>query len=113
MEELLEKISPKRQERFLNPRMSDYYKTFFFGKYGYRMYTIKVGRKWVVLRSNSHRARISLERFKTIAFVQWRRDVEAHTFNPSGKRKREWYKDYGFYKNPRDYFIDTRHLSWK
>ena len=113
MEELLEKISPERQERLLNPQMSDHYKTFLFGKYGYRIYTVKVGRKWVMLSSNNHRARISLDKFRTIAFVQWRRDVEVHTFNLSGKRKREWYRAYGFDKNPRDYFIYSKHLSWR
>ena len=113
MEELLEKISPERQERLLNPQMSDHYKTFLFGKYGHRIYTVKVGRKWVMLRSNNHRARISLDKFRTIAFVQWRRDVEYHTYNPYKKRKREWYRAYGFYKNPRDYFIYSKHLSWR
>ena len=63
MVELLEKISPERQERLLNPQMSDHYKTFLFGKYGHRIYTVKVGRKWVMLRSNNHRARISLDKF--------------------------------------------------
>ena len=113
MEELLEKISLERQERLLNPQMSDHYKTFLFGKYGYRIYTVKVGRKWVMLRSNNHRARISLDKFRTIAFVQWRRDVEFHTYNSSKKRKREWYRAYGFDKNPRDYFIYSKHLSWR
>ena len=114
MEELLERISPERQERLLNPQMSDHYKTFLFGKYGYRIYTVKVGRKWVMLRSNNHRARISLDKFRTIAFDQWRRDVESHVFEPSTKRKkREWYRAYGFDKNPRDYFINSKHLSWK
>ena len=113
MEELLEKISLERQERLLNPQMSDHYKTFLFGKYGHRIYTVKVGRKWVMLRSNNHRARISLDKFRTIAFVQWRRDVEFHTYNSSKKRKREWYRAYGFDKNPRDYFIYSKHLSWR
>ena len=113
MEELLEKISLERQERLLNPQMSDHYKTFLFGKYGHRIYTVKVGRKWVMLRSNNHRARISLDKFRTIAFVQWSRDVEFHTYNSSKKRKREWYRAYGFDKNPRDYFIYSKHLSWR
>ena len=113
MEELLEKISLERQERLLNPQMSDHYKTFLFGKYGHRIYTVKIGRKWVMLRSNNHRARISLDKFRTIAFVQWRRDVEYHTYNPYKKRKREWYRAYGFDKNPRDYFIYSKHLSWR
>ena len=113
MEELLEKISLERQERLLNPQMSDHYKTFLFGKYGHRIYTVKVGRKWGMLRSNNHRARISLDKFRTIAFVQWRRDVEFHTYNSSKKRKREWYRAYGFDKNPRDYFIYSKHLSWR
>ncbi len=113
MEKLYEKISPERQERLLNHQMSDHFETFFMGKFGNRMYQIKIGRKWVTMRSRSHRARLSLENFKTKAFVQWRRDVESHTFVPNEKRKREWYKAYGFTKQPRDYFLDPKHLSWK
>jgi hypothetical protein len=113
IETLIEKITPERQERLLNPKMSDHFKTFFMGKYGFRLYEIKVGRKWVTMRSNCHRARISIDKFKTLAFVQWRRDAETDTFIPQQKRKREWYKDYGFTKNPRDYFVDTNHLWYK
>ena len=64
MEILLDTISPERQERLLNPQMSDHFKTFMCGKYGYRLYTIKIGRKWVMLRSNNHRARITLDKYK-------------------------------------------------
>ena len=113
IENLLKPISAERQERLLNPRMSDHFQTFMCGKYGYRIYTIKIGRKWVTMRSNNHRARISLEKFKTLAFVTWRRNVESHTFNPQEKRKRNWYRDYGFDKNPRDYLLYDKHLSWK
>ena len=113
IEDLLEPISPERQERLLNPKMSDHFKTFICGKYGYRLYTIKIGRKWVTMRSNNHRARMSLDKFKTLAFVQWRRDCESFTYTPSQKRKREWYKDFGFTQNPRDYIINHKHLNWK
>ena len=113
MEKLHEKISPERQERLLNPQMSDHFETFFIGKFGNRLYQIKIGRKWVTMRSNCHKARISIEKFKTLAFVQWRRDVESYTFVPNEKRKREWYKDYGFTKKPRDYLLYDKHLSWK
>ena len=70
MELLIDIINSKRQERLLNPQMSDHFKTFFMGKFGYRLYEIKIGRKWVTLRSNTHRTKISLEAFKTKAFVQ-------------------------------------------
>jgi hypothetical protein len=113
MELLFDTISPERQERLLNPQMSQHFSTFFHGKFGHRRYDIKIGRKWVIMRSNNHRARISLEKFKTLAFVQWRRDVESYTFNPNKKRKREWYKDFGFEKHPRDYVLDPKHLLWK
>jgi len=113
MEKLYETISPERQERLLNPQMSDHFETFFMGKFGHRMYQIKIGRKWVTMRSRSHRARLSLENFKTKAFVQWRRDAESDSFVSGQKRKREWYKDYGFTKQPRDYFVNPKHLSWK
>ncbi len=112
IEDLLETITPERQERLLNPQMSDWFRTLFLGKYGFRVYDIKVGRKWVMMRSNNHRARIPVEKFKTLAFVTWRRDCETATYNPKETRKREWYKDYGFNKPPRDYFLDPKHLHW-
>jgi len=64
MENLIEKISETRQERLLNPQMSDHFKTFFQGKYGVKIYDIKVGRKWVYIRSNSHRARLTWRSLK-------------------------------------------------
>ena len=51
--------------------------------------------------------------FKTLAFVQWRRDCESFTYTPLQKRKREWYKDFGFNQHPRDYIINYKHLNWK
>jgi len=113
MENLIETISLERQERLLNPQMSDHFRTFFMGKFGHRIYEIKIGRKWVTLRSNNHRTRISLDAFKTKAFVQWRRDCESFTFIPSKKRKREWYKEFGFFQNPREYILNPKHLLWK
>ena len=113
IEELFETISPERQERLLNPQMSDWFRTWFFGKYGHRVYDIKIGRKWVTMKSKTHRARISLEKYKTLAFVVWRRDAESHSYIPKQKRPREWYKEYGFDKNPRDYYLDPKHLHWK
>ena len=113
MEKLHIRISPERQERLLNPQMADHFETFFMGKFGNRLYQIKIGRKWVMMRNSTHRARLSLENFKTKAFVQWRRDAESDSFVSGQKRKREWYKDYGFTKQPRDYFVNPKHLSWK
>lgn len=119
MENLIDKISETRQERLLNPQMSDHYKTMFFGKYGWRIYTIKVGRKWVYMRSNSHRAKLSLDKFKTHAFVQWQCDAKTHAssvaYDETGsyKRPRAWWKNYGFTSNPADILYTKGDLVWK
>ena len=89
MEILIDKISETRQERLLNPQMSDHYRTWFQGKYGMKLYDIKVGRKWVFIRSKSHRARLPLAKFKTQAFVQWHCDARSpnHGIHVKPKRK--------------------------
>jgi len=119
LENLIEKISETRCERLLNPQMSDHFKTFFQGKYGMKIYDIKVGRKWVYIRSNSHRARLPLAKFKTQAFVQWHCDARTHasseTYRETGKYKRSrgWWKNYGFESNPADVNYNRGHLIWK
>jgi len=114
IEDLLEPISPERQERLLNPRMSDHFKTFMCGKYGYRLYTIKIGRKWVTMRSNNHRARISLDKYKTIAFKEWKESAISDTLKLNNNTKpKGWWSDYGFDRNPLDVLLERKHLTWR
>tara|TARA_R110002012_G_scaffold16855_1_gene64307 strand:- start:12 stop:365 length:354 start_codon:yes stop_codon:yes gene_type:complete len=114
IENLLEPISLERQERFLNPQMSDHFKTFICGKYGYRLYTIKIGRKWVMMRSNNHRARIALNKYKTLAFREWRESALSDTLKLNNNIKpREWWVDYGFTSNPQDVLLERKHLTWR
>ena len=106
MEELLEKISLERQERLLNPQMSDHYKTFLFGKYGHRIYTVKVGRKWVMLRSNTHIKRLTLTTFKELARKNWiadaRSDAVFKNVDRTGNFKlpNQWWLQYGLSEKP-------------
>ena len=119
LENLINKISETRGERLLNPKTSDHYETMFSGKYGVKIYEIKVGRKWVHIRSKSHRARLALAKFKTQAFVQWHCDARTHasseTYAETGKYKKKqgWWKNYGFESNPADVNINRGHLIWK
>ena len=84
------------------------------GKYGYRLYTIKIGRKWVMLRSNNHRARITLDKYKTLAFREWRESAlsDALKLNNNIKPK-SWWTAYGFDKNPLDVLLNRKHLTWR
>ena len=114
IENLLAPISLERQERFLNPQMSDHFKTFICGKYGYRIYTIKIGRKWVMMRSNNHRARIALNKYKTLAFREWKESAISETLKLNNNLKpREWWTDYGFTSNPQDVLLERKHLTWR
>jgi hypothetical protein len=118
MENLVHSISETRMERLLNPKMSDHFYTNFVGKYGYRGYEIKVGRKWVTMRSNAHKVRMPLAKFKVHAFLQWRRDsmtdASCKVYNETGKysRPRAWWKDYGFTSNPKDFNYEPSRLAW-
>ena len=118
MENLIESVSEKRMERLNNPQMSDHYQTLFFGKYGTRLYEVKVGRKWVTMRSNSHRVRMSLSKFKVHAFLQWRKDsmtdASCKVYDETGNylKPRNWWKDYGFKSNPKDFVYDKSRLAW-
>jgi len=114
IENLLEPISSERQERLLNPRMSDHFKTFMCGKYGYRLYTIKIGRKWVTMRSNNHRARISLDKYKTIAFKEWKESAISDTLKLNNNTKpKGWWNGYGFDSNPLDINLNHKHFIWR
>lgn len=118
MENLVNAISETRMERLLNPKMSDHFYTNFHGKYGFRGYEIKVGRKWVTMRSNAHRVRMSLDNFKVHAFLQWRRDsmtdASCKVYNETGKyaRPNAWWKEYGFTSNPKDFNYTPSRLAW-
>lgn len=119
MQSLIEDISPERQEKLLNPKSSDHYETFFYGKYGRRLYTIKVGRKWVYMRSNAHKARITFNRFKSLAFSEWKRCASTHAltkvYEETGKYKYKnvWWRDYGFETNPLKEKLSVRDTLWK
>ena len=118
MENLVIKDSETLMERLLNPQMSDHYKTLFFGKYGTRVYEVKVGRKWVFMRSNSHRTRMPLAKFKVHAFLEWRRQAmtmastEAFIKTDRYLKPKGWWKNYGFESNPKDFVYDKSRLAW-
>ncbi len=118
MENLMEICSETRRERLLNPQMSDHFYTNFYGKFGYRPYEIKVGRKWVFMRNPVHKVRMPLAKFKVHAFLQWRHDAmmdaSSKTYKNIGKysRPRGWWKNYGFESNPKYYDYDKSRLAW-
>ena len=114
IEDLLEPISLERQERLLNPQMSDHFKTFITGKYGYRIYTIKIGLKWVTMKSNNHRARIALDKYKTLAFREWKESALSHALKLNNNIKpKGWWTAYGFETNPQDFIINRKHITWR
>ena len=118
MLKLYDNFSEAKMDRFLNPQMSDHYETYFYGKYGRRLYTIKVGRKWVYMRSNAHKVRMPLRKFKVHAFLEWRRiartqaSLEAMDTNGNYKRKKGWWKAFGFATNPENFEFTTKDLAW-
>ena len=118
MLKLYDNFSEAKMDRFMNPQMSDHYETYFYGKYGRRLYTIKVGRKWVYMRSNAHKVRMPLRKFKVHAFLEWRRiartqaSLEAMDANGNYKRKRGWWKAFGFESNPENFEFTTKDLAW-
>ena len=115
MIKLLEDISESRQEKLLNPKMSDHYQTFFYGKYGRGLYEIKVGRKWVTMKSKSHKARMSLAKFEVHAFLEWKRCAESDACvlgsHKGYKKPRNWWKEYGFGSNPETFIYDKSRLA--
>ena len=118
MENLIENVSEKRMERLTNPQMSDHYQTLFFGKYGTRLYEVKVGRKWVTMKSNNHKARLPLHKFRDLAFLEWRKTAmtEASTkgYKETGTyhKAKGWWKAYGFTSNPQDFNYNPSRLAW-
>jgi hypothetical protein len=73
----------------------------------------------VHIKSKAHRARLSLAKFKTQAFVQWHCDARNHasseTYMETGayKKKQGWWKNYGFESNPAETIYNKGHLIWK
>jgi hypothetical protein len=118
MLKLYKDFSEAKQEKLLNPQMSDEFETFFYGKYGRRLYTIKVGRKWVYMKSSAHKVRMPLRKFKVHAFLEWRRiartqaSVEAMQETGKYKRKNGWWKAFGFETNPENFEFTTKDLAW-
>ena len=104
---LHDSISEERQNYLLNPQNRDYYITHLYHTYGRRVYSVKVGWKWVYLRSNAHVQRMRLSKFKEIAMSNWIRDSKAdasfQAYKDTGSYKRtdkNWYIKYGFKVNP-------------
>lgn len=118
MEKLFDEFSLAKMDRFLSPQMSDHYQTYFYGKYGRRIYTIKVGRKWVYMKSNAHRVRMPLRKFKVHAYLEWRRiartQASREAMQETGKYKRKigWWKNFGFETNPDNFEYTTKDLAW-
>ena len=77
IEQLTDWISETRQERLLNPKSGDHFRTRLAYLYGTRFYTVKVGRKWVMLRSNTHIKRLTLRTFKELARKNWIADARS------------------------------------
>ena len=77
IEQLVDNISETRQERLLHPKSGDHFKTRLAYLYGTRFYTVKVGRKWVMLRSNTHIKRLTLTTFKELARKNWIADARS------------------------------------
>ena len=105
IEQLIDWISETRQERLLNPQSGDHFRTRLAYLYGTRFYTVKVGRKWVMLRSNAHIKRLSLIVFKALAKKNWIADASSDAvftnYEKTGKFKlpRQWWLQYGLSKN--------------
>ena len=106
MEELIDNISETRQERLLNPQSGDHFRTRLAFMYGTRFYTVKVGRKWVMLRSNTHIKRLTLTTFKELARKNWIADARSNAVfknkEKTGKFKlpNQWWLQYGFSEKP-------------
>ena len=106
MEELLDNISDTRQERLLNPQSGDHFRTRLAYLYGTRFYTVKVGRKWVMLRSNTHIKRLTLRTFKELARKNWiadaRSDALLKNVEITGNYKlpNQWWLKYGLSEKP-------------
>ena len=106
IEQLTDWISETRQERLLNPKSGDHFRTRLAYLYGTRFYTVKVGRKWVMLRSNAHIKRLPLIVFKELARKNWIADAKSDAlFNNKEKTEkfklpRQWWLQYGLSEKP-------------
>ena len=106
VEQLIDWISETRQERLLNPQSGDHFRTRLAYLYGTRFYTVKVGRKWVMLRSNAHIKRLPLIVFKELARKNWIADASSDALfknkEKTGKFKlpRQWWLQYGLSEKP-------------
>ena len=106
MEELIDWISDTRQERLLNPKSGDYFYTRLAFIYGTRFYSIKVGRKWVMLRSNTHIKRLTITKFKELARKNWIADARSDAIfkykekTGNFKLPNQWWLKYGLIEKP-------------
>ena len=106
MEQLIDWISDTRQELLLNPKSGDYFYTRLAFIYGTRFYSVKVGRKWVMLRSNTHIKRLTLRTFKELARKNWIADARSDALfknqAKTGKFKlpNQWWLKYGLTEKP-------------
>jgi len=106
IEQLIDWISETRQERLLNPQSGDHFRTRLAFMYGTRFYTIKVGRKWVMLRSNTHIKRLTLTTFKELARKNWIADARSDAIfkykekTGNFKLPNQWWLKYGLSEKP-------------
>ena len=106
IEQLTDWISETRQERLLNPKSGDHFKTRLAFIYGTRFYTVKVGRKWVMLRSDAHIKRLTIATFKELARKNWiadaRSDALFNNVERTGNFKlpNQWWLKYGLSEKP-------------
>tara|TARA_S200002703_G_C3782154_1_gene241011 strand:+ start:69 stop:401 length:333 start_codon:yes stop_codon:yes gene_type:complete len=90
----------------LNPKSGDEITTRFWTPVGWKVTTIKIGRKWASLKWFAGRKRVSLKTFKNHLWLHWRYLARLDSSNKameltgSYKKPKMWYKDYGFKSNP-------------
>ena len=106
IEQLIDNISETRQERLLNPKSGDHFRTRLAYLYGTRFYTVKLGRKWVMLRSNTHIKRLTLRTFKELARKNWIADAKSDAIFNNKERTgnfklpNQWWLKYGLSEKP-------------
>ena len=106
IEQLTDWISETRQERLLNPKSGDHFRTRLAYLYGTRFYTVKVGRKWVMLRSNTHIKRLTLRTFKELARKNWIAEARSDAIfkykekTCNFKLPNQWWLKYGLSEKP-------------
>ena len=106
IEELTDNISEPRQERLLNPKSGDHFRTRLAYLNGTRIYTVKVGRKWVMLRSDAHIKRMPIRTFKALARKNWIADARSDALFKNVERTgnfklpNQWWLKYGLSEKP-------------